>query len=105
MFFKTDVLKKFVIFAGKHLCWTLVLMKLQLYQKEYWWLICREKSFILKKWEFPVLDCFYHEKSISAEKQNPVSLIFVSKSNSPRVRRLLQGTDSILNHCDFDLKS
>ena len=49
MFFKTDVLKKFVIFAGKHLCWTLVLMKLQLYQKEYWWLICREKSFILKK--------------------------------------------------------
>ena len=29
MFFKVDVLKNFVIFAGKHLCWSYFLIKLQ----------------------------------------------------------------------------
>ena len=29
MFFKIDVLKNFIIFTGKHLCWSLFLIKLQ----------------------------------------------------------------------------
>ena len=29
MFFKTDVLKNFAIFTGKHLCWNLFLIKFQ----------------------------------------------------------------------------
>ena len=35
MFFKIGVLKNFTIFTGKHLCWSLVLIKLQV-SCEYW---------------------------------------------------------------------
>ena len=32
MFFKIDVLKNFAIFTGKHLCWSLFLIKLQAFK-------------------------------------------------------------------------
>ena len=34
MFFKIGVLKKFAIFTGKHLCWCLFLIKLQVWRPE-----------------------------------------------------------------------
>ena len=34
MFFKIDVLKDFAIFTGKHLCWSLFLIKLPIFRQE-----------------------------------------------------------------------
>ena len=54
MFFKMDVLKNFIMFTGKHLCWSLFLVKLQAWRhfaeflriaifiEHLWWLLeCR----------------------------------------------------------------
>ena len=65
MFFKIGVLKNFAILPGKHLCWSLFLIKLQAWVI---WLICKIKS-------FPVSLGLFYQNSIET------SLTFSSNKN------------------------
>ena len=70
MFFKIDVLKNFVIFTGKHLCWVLFLIKLQVWRSAP--LLKRDSNTVIFLWILQnfLKQFFYRAPLVTAPKRS-----------------------------------
>ena len=76
MFFKTGVLRNFPIFTGKHLCWSLFLIKLQALQTAT--LLKRDFNTSVFLW---ILRNFCEQLFYRAPTVESVDLLFLAKNN------------------------